>query len=365
MSGKISQAQALTNVTGQESTLVAHNNANFKVPLSAIAALATKTTVGLANVDNTADAAKPVSTAQQTAINAAQTNAMAASAPVSHIGSGGAAHANATSSLAGFMSGADKVKLDGITGINTGDETTASILTKLNVTDLSGANTGDETGATILSKLGVTALSGTNTGDQTSVTGNAGTATVLQTARLINGVSFNGSADITINAVDATPRISAIEKGAANGVATLDAGGKVSAAQLPSYVDDVLEFADLAGFPVTGESGKIYVALDTNRPYRWSGSAYIFITSGAVDSVAGKTGVITLVKADVGLANVDDTADAAKPISAATQTALNGKAATVHTHVAADITDLATFVSTAATNVINNAEGVNFVTKEW
>jgi hypothetical protein len=54
-------------------------------------------------------------------------------------------------------------------------------------------------------------------------------------------------------------------------------GGKVPASQLPSYVDDVLEFANLAAFPATGESGKIYVALDTNLQYRWSGSAYVQI----------------------------------------------------------------------------------------
>ncbi len=114
-------------------------------------------------------------------------------------------------------------------------------------------------------------------------------------------------------------------KGVANGYAGLDATGKVPAAQLPSYVDDVLEFASLAGFPGTGETGKIYVALDTNKTYRWSGSAYIYITSGAVDSVAGKTGVVSLVKADVGLGNVDNTSDANKPVSAYQQTALNLK----------------------------------------
>ena len=59
--------------------------------------------------------------------------------------------------------------------------------------------------------LGVPAGSGnstgTNTGDQTSVTGNAGTATALQTARNINGVAFDGTANITINAVDSTARV--------------------------------------------------------------------------------------------------------------------------------------------------------------
>jgi hypothetical protein len=159
-----------------------------------------------------------------------------------------------------------------------------------------------------------------------SITGNAGTATKLSAPRTINGISFDGSANITINAVDSTPRIAASEKGAVNGIATLDASGFVSTTQLPSYVDDVMEFANLAGFPGTGETAKIYVAKDTNKTYRWSGSAYVFITSGAVDSVAGKTGVVTLVKADVGLGSVDNTADADKPVSSAATTALALKA---------------------------------------
>ena len=68
------------------------------------------------------------------------------------------------------------------------------------------------------------------------------------------------------------------EKGTAGGVAELDSNGMVPSAQLPSYVDDVLEYASLSDFPVTGESGKIYVALDTGRTYRWSGSAYTEIS---------------------------------------------------------------------------------------
>jgi peptidoglycan hydrolase CwlO-like protein len=76
-------------------------------------------------------------------------------------------------------------------------------------------------------------------------------------------------------------------------------GGLVPANQLPSYVDDVLEFADLASFPVEGELGKIYVAVDTNKVYRWSGSNYIQITSGAVDTVNGQNGVVVLDAADI------------------------------------------------------------------
>lgn len=64
--------------------------------------------------------------------------------------------------------------------------------------------------------------------------------------------------------------------------------GLVPASQLPSYVDDVLEYASLNLFPTNGESGKIYVTLDSNKAYRWSGSAYIEIPSspGSTDSVA-------------------------------------------------------------------------------
>ena len=68
------------------------------------------------------------------------------------------------------------------------------------------------------------------------------------------------------------------EKGQADGYASLDGTGKVPSTQLPAYVDDILEFANLASFPATGTSGIIYVALDTNLTYRWSGSGYTEIS---------------------------------------------------------------------------------------
>jgi hypothetical protein len=72
-----------------------------------------------------------------------------------------------------------------------------------------------------------------------------------------------------------------------NGYAGLDANGKVASAQLPSYVDDVVEAANFASLPETGETGKIYVALDNGKIYRWSGSAYVEISAspGSTDSV--------------------------------------------------------------------------------
>jgi hypothetical protein len=72
-----------------------------------------------------------------------------------------------------------------------------------------------------------------------------------------------------------------------NGYAGLDSNGKVASAQLPSYVDDVIEAANFASLPETGETGKIYVALDNGKIYRWSGSAYVEISAspGSTDSV--------------------------------------------------------------------------------
>ena len=113
--------------------------------------------------------------------------------------------------------------------------------------------------------------------------------------------------------------------------------GTIAAANLPSYVDDVLEYASISKFPTTGESGKIYTALDTNKIYRWSGSAYIVISEtialGTTHSSAGygdesraaynhstKTSGNPhhVTKADVGLGSVDNTADSAKSVKYAT-----------------------------------------------
>ena len=59
-------------------------------------------------------------------------------------------------------------------------------------------------------------------------------------------------------------------------------GGLIPASQLPSYVDDVLSFPDLVSFPSLGEDGKIYIAEDVNKTYRWGGSSYVEIGGGGV-----------------------------------------------------------------------------------
>lgn len=158
------------------------------------------------------------------------------------------------------------------------------------------------------------------------------------------------------------------QKGANSGLAPLDASGQVPTQYLPSYVDDVLEFANRESFPASGEDGKIYVAEDTNITYRWSGENYVEISASLAlgetsstayagnkgkanadaiaalktfvgydstsgdslkalinNHIANKNNPHSVTKAQIGLSNVDNTSDANKPISTATQNALNKK----------------------------------------
>lgn len=91
----------------------------------------------------------------------------------------------------------------------------------------------------------------------------------------------------TVAGYGITDVIGNAEKGQPNGIATLDVSGKVPSSQLPSFVDDVIEAANFAALPGTGETGKIYVTLDNNKTYRWSGSAYVEISAspGSTDAV--------------------------------------------------------------------------------
>ena len=145
------------------------------------------------------------------------------------------------------------------------------------------------------------------------------------------------------NTSDINKPISELTQNALNLKADL-VNGQVPASQLPSYVDDILEYPNLLSFPSEGESGKLYVDLEYNLTYRWAGSIYVevgkSIALGETDSTAyrgdrGKTAYDhsllkdnphSVTKSQVGLSNVDNTSDINKPISTNTQTALNTKA---------------------------------------
>ena len=113
--------------------------------------------------------------------------------------------------------------------------------------------------------------------------------------------------------VELDQKLDSSVKGAAGGLAELDESGKVPAAQLPSYVDDVLEFDSQAAFPETGETGKIYVAKDTNKTYRWSGSGYTEISASLA---LGETSS-TAFRGDHGKAAYDHSQTTHAPANAA------------------------------------------------
>lgn len=202
----------------------------------------TKADVGLGNVDNTSDANKPISTATQTAL--------------------------------------DKKA-------NTADLGTLAFKNSLTKSDV-GLGNVDNTSD--LNKP-------ISTATQTALNAKANTAD-------LGALAFKDSlskTDVGLGNVTNDAQVKRSEMGAANGVATLDAQGKVPSAQLPSYVDDVLEYNNLAAFPKTGEGGKIYIDTTTNKEYRWGGTEYREISASLA---LGETSS-TAYPGDKGKANAD------------------------------------------------------------
>jgi hypothetical protein len=310
----------------------------------AAAALDATTKASAAIGTASADATAKANAAQAAAIAAAALDAtakagaaQAASTPAAHAGSVGAAHGNATTSIPGFMSAADKAKLDGVA---------------------ENAN----------------AYTHPASHPATIITQDAGNRFVTDAEK----VAWNAKQA----ALGFTPENTA-NKGVPSGYASLDAGGKVPSAQLPSFVDDVIEVGSFAALPAIGESGKIYVTPDNNKTYRWGGTAYAEISASpgstdavpegvsnlyhtaarvrdavltglstassavvtAADSVLTALGKIqaqiighvgnianphSVTKTQVGLGNADNTSDADKPVSTATASALATKETTTN-----------------------------------
>ncbi len=132
-------------------------------------------------------------------------------------------------------------------------------------------------------------------------------------------------------------KINATEKAVANGVATLDVNGKVVLTQIPDSVLGQLEYMGTYSFsdgiPTATQKGQYWIASADGNGYItgdwavWNGTSFDKVdNTDAVTSVAGRTGNVVLTKSDVGLSNVNNTDDITKPISTATQTALNLKA---------------------------------------
>lgn len=141
------------------------------------------------------------------------------------------------------------------------------------------------------------------------------------------------STPTTLSGYGITNAVATSSLGVANGVATLDSNGLVPSTQLPSYVDDVLEYANLASFPVTGETSKIYVDIATTKIYRWSGSAYIEISpvAGTIDAATrlATPRTISLTTDVTGSVSFDGTAN----VSIATTLANSGVTAGTYNNV--------------------------------
>jgi hypothetical protein len=136
----------------------------------------------------------------------------------------------------------------------------------------------------------------------------------------------------TVAGYGITDAVASSSIGAANGIASLDGSGKVPSSQLPSYVDDVLEYDDQASFPVTGSTGVIYVAKDVEKIYRWSGSTYVEISSGGSASSLATARTIQAT----GDATWSVTFDGSENVSAALTLANSGATAGTYKSVTVD-----------------------------
>lgn len=162
---------------------------------------------------------------------------------------------------------------------------------------------------------------------------------------------------------DTTDFIAAASKGSANGVAELDVNGKVPSAQLPSFVDDVVEYPTLSDFPATGESNKIYVALDTNLTYRQGGSEYVEISPslalGETETTAyrGDRGKIAYDHSQTTHARIDATAVSASNTNGNIQ--INGTETTVYTHPGSGTNPHGTTASDVGLGNVGNFKAVS------
>ena len=365
----------------------------------------TKGDIELGNVDNTSDLNKPISTAVQTAldgklstsittmpnpnsikvqvkevdlieyngstaktINLTCSDNITITSSGSTITIGGGTYSEATNTKNGLMSSTDKAKLDNI-----------------------------ESGAQVNIITGVkgNAEGSYRTGNVNITSTNIGLGNVDNTSDLSKPIStatqkaLDGKVDKITGKGLSTEDFTGAYKTVLDNLPTNYAplvDGLVPAANLPSYVDDVIEAESKNKFPTTGESGKIYVALDTNLTYRWGGTEYVEISKSlalgetASTAYAGDKGAANataiathtgntnnphgVTKSQVGLGNVDNTSDLNKPVSTATQTELNkkvdkveGKGLSTEDYTTADKTKLAGIASGAQVNSITGIKG--------
>ena len=240
----------------------------------------------------------------------------------------------ATTSTAGLMSAADKTKLNSID--NNAD---VNIIEKVKV---NGSILTPDANKAVNIKVP------TKTSDLTNNSNFVSDASYvhIDVDSALSGSSSNPVENQAIHTALAG-KLDTTLKGANSGLAELDANGKVPTAQLPSFVDDVVEADNYDSLPVEGETGKIYVTLDNNKTYRWSGSAYIEIS----ESLALGTTSSTAFRGDYGQTAYTHATDSGK-LTTATAAGMYKVGATAEGHIsaltaitAADIEGILSFAS--------------------
>ena len=236
-----------------------------------------------------------------------------------------------TTSTRGLMTAADKTKLDGIASGATKYSHPRFTAKTSGFYKIAVNNEGHVTGTTNVEKSDITGLIGGtpslegHTHDDryyTETEVNTKLATKSNTGHTHTKSEITDLA--TWATADTKPSYNFSEIGGSVDV-TKQLSGKIPEANLPSYVDDVLEYNSKSNFPMSGETGKIYVDISTNLTYRWGGSAYVEIspslalgeTSGT--AYRGDYGAIAyahsqktsgnphrVTKSDVGLGNVEN-----------------------------------------------------------
>ena len=277
----------------------------------------TKTQVGLSNVDNTADSVKVVASAGKltTARNI---------------------------TLSGDVSGS--VNFDGSENVSI--TTTIGANSVILGTDTTGnyvAGLTQGTGISITGSAGegwspTVSLADVGTaGTYRSVTTDAkGRITAGTNPTTVSGYGLTDVYTKTESNTSLALKVNNSEKGVANGVATLDVNGKVVLTQIPDSVLGQLEYMgtwNFATLPTSTQKGQYWIANTSGNGYVvgdwavWNGATFDKVdNTDAVATVAGRTGNVVLTKTDVGLDNVENTSDSAKPVSTAQQAALNLKA---------------------------------------
>lgn len=294
-----------------------------------------RTNLGLDQVNNTSDAAKPVSTATQTALNL--------KANSSDMNAALALKANTAD-----MNAALAFKSD-----------TSYVLSKVAAATIADANANTKGKIQLAGDLAGTADAPTVPGlalkaNTTDVV--AGLSLKANSTDVVNSLNLKANAtDITsalalkANASELTSglalKLNASQLGVANGIATLNSSGIIPSNQLPPVTISSTNVvaSDAAMVALSNATvGSIAVRTDVNKNYVLSAipastlANWIeLLTPGApVQTVNGYTGSVSLVKSDIGLANVDNTSDVNKQVSAATQAALNLKADTASVRTA-------------------------------